>query len=528
MTNEKLLPFRSGWVFLLVTRKFVRHFNERCFSDQSTADVMAELWRATFGDEPRTANREPRTVNSQHRILIADDQAAVREALRIFLAKEGYEVLLATSPKEVLQALENNEIALILLDLNYARDTTSGQEGLELIAQIKKLEGAPPIVVMTAWATVDLAVAAMRAGARDFFQKPWENARVLAIVRTQIDFSAAEQRGQRLESENQVLRGDAGLIANRRSASATSGLIAHSAGMRAVVETIQRIAPSDANVLVTGENGTGKGIVAQAIHAASQRAEKAFVTVNMGGLNENLFESELFGHMKGAFTDAKSERAGRFEIADGGTLFLDEIGNIPLSQQAKLLRTVETGEFERLGSSKTRHASVRLLSATNADLPAEVEAGRFRRDLYFRLRTVEIQIPPLRDRPEDIVPLAQRFLERHAGRYGKRFDGIDPAAEKALAYHRWPGNVRELDHTIERAVLMADSSQIRPPDLGLADVGGQTVSDPSRLDEMTLEDIEKLLIKKALNRYGGNARRAAEALGLSRSTFYRRLQQYGL
>jgi len=465
-------------------------------------------------------------MQSQPLILIADDQAAVREALRILLAKEGYQVALATSPKEVLQTLQTSEVALVMLDLNYARDTTSGQEGLDLIAQIKKIEGAPPIVVMTAWATVDLAVAAMRAGARDFFQKPWENARVLAIVRTQVDFSAAEQRGQRLESENQVLRGDAGLI--QKSAFATSGLIAHSPGMQAVVETIQRIAPSDANVLVTGENGTGKSIVARAIHAASHRAEKAFVTVNMGSLNENLFESELFGHMKGAFTDAKNERAGRFEIADGGTLFLDEIGNIPLSQQAKLLRTVETGEFERLGSSKTRRASVRLLSATNADLPAEVEAGRFRRDLYFRLRTVEIQIPPLRDRPEDIVPLAQHFLDRHAGRYAKRITGIDPAAEKSLMYHRWPGNVRELDHTIERAVLMADSSQIRPPDLGLADVGGQVASDPSRLDEMTLEDIEKLLIKKALNRYGGNARRAAEALGLSRSTFYRRLQQYGL
>jgi DNA-binding NtrC family response regulator len=465
-------------------------------------------------------------MQSQPLILIADDQAAVREALRILLAKEGYQVALATSPKEVLQTLQTSEVALVMLDLNYARDTTSGQEGLDLIAQIKKIEGAPPIVVMTAWATVDLAVAAMRAGARDFFQKPWENARVLAIVRTQVDFSAAEQRGQRLESENQVLRGDAGLI--QKSAFATSGLIAHSPGMQAVVETIQRIAPSDANVLVTGENGTGKSIVARAIHAASHRAEKAFVTVNMGSLNENLFESELFGHMKGAFTDAKNERAGRFEIADGGTLFLDEIGNIPLSQQAKLLRTVETGEFERLGSSKTRRASVRLLSATNADLPAEVEAGRFRRDLYFRLRTVEIQIPPLRDRPEDIVPLAQHFLDRHASRYAKRITGIDPAAEKALAYHRWPGNVRELDHTIERAVLMADSSQIRPPDLGLADVGGRAASDPSRLDEMTLEDIEKLLIKKALNRYGGNARRAAEALGLSRSTFYRRLQQYGL
>ena len=466
--------------------------------------------------------------SSPPRVLVADDQAAVREALRILLVKEGYEVALATSPKEVLQTLENSEIALILLDLNYARDTTSGQEGLDLIPQIKKIEGAPPIVVMTAWATIDLAVAAMRVGARDFIQKPWENARVLAIVRTQLDFAAAEQRGTRLESENQVLRSDAGLLSNRKPAMPTNDLIARSPAMRMVIESIQRVAPSEANVLITGENGTGKGVVARAIHAASQRAEKVFVTVNMGGLNENLFESELFGHMKGAFTDAKSERPGRFEIADGGTLFLDEIGNIPLSQQAKLLRTVETGEFERLGSSKTRRASVRLLSATNADLPGEVEAGRFRRDLYFRLRTVEIEIPPLRDRPEDIVALAQHFLERYASRYGKRFSGIDPAAESALLFHRWPGNVRELDHTIERAVLMADSSLIRPPDLGLGEANAKAIPSDSRLDEMTLEEIEQLLIKKALNRYGGNARRAAEALGLSRSTFYRRLQQYGL
>jgi DNA-binding NtrC family response regulator len=462
------------------------------------------------------------------RVLIADDQPAVREALRILLVKEGYQVLLAALPKDVLQTIKSDDVSLVLLDLNYARDTTSGQEGLELIGQIKRLEGAPPIVVMTAWATIDLAVAAMQSGARDFIQKPWENARVIAIVRTQLDFAAAEQRGRRLESENQVLRSDAGLITSQKMAHPSDFLIARSPAMNAVVETIQRVAPSDANVLITGENGTGKGVVARAIHEASQRADKAFVTVNMGGINENLFESELFGHMKGAFTDAKTDRAGRFEIADTGTLFLDEIGNIPLSQQAKLLRTIETGEFERVGSSKTRRVNVRLISATNADLPDEVEAGRFRRDLYFRLRTVELQIPPLRDRPEDILALAQHFLDRHAQRYNKQFGGIDSAAQKALLFHRWPGNVRELDHTIERAVLMADAGQIRPADLGLGDGNGQAGSTGVRLEDMTLEEIEKALIKKALNRYGGNARRAAEALGLSRSTFYRRLQQYGL
>ncbi|MBV9275203.1 MAG: sigma-54-dependent Fis family transcriptional regulator, partial [Verrucomicrobia bacterium] len=369
---------------------------------------------------------------STPRVLIADDQAAVREALRILLVKEGYHVLLAASPKEVLQTIKSDEVSLVLLDLNYARDTTSGQEGLELIGQIKKLESAPPIVVMTAWATIDLAVAAMQSGARDFIQKPWENARVMAIVRTQLDFAAAEQRGRLLESENQVLRSDAGLIPNRKMAHPSDFLIARSPAMKAVVETVQRVAPSDANVLITGENGTGKGVAARALHQVSRRADKAFVTVNMGGLNENLFESELFGHMKGAFTDAKSDRAGRFEIADTGTLFLDEIGNIPLSQQAKLLRTIETGEFERVGSSKTRRVNVRLISATNADLPGEVEAGRFRRDLYFRVRTVEVQIPALRDRPEDILALAQHFLYRHAQRYNKQFEGIDSAAQKAL------------------------------------------------------------------------------------------------
>ncbi len=454
------------------------------------------------------------------RILVADDQIAVREALRILLVREGYEVHFATSPEGTLRAVREADPDLVLLDLNYSRDTTSGREGLDLIAELARLEGAPAVVVMTAWATVDLAVEAMRLGARDFFQKPWENARVLAIVRSQVQFLQSERRNGRLESENRLLRDGAAPEAS------DGAVVDRSAPMRAVLETVKRIAPSQASVLITGENGTGKGLIARLIHRGSDRAASPFVTVNIGGLNENLFQSELFGHVKGAFTDAKTDRAGRFEIAEGGTLFLDEIGNLPIPQQAQLLRTVETGEFERLGSSKTRRADVRLLAATNADLPAEVAAGRFRRDLYFRLNTVEIRLPALRERTEDLPELARFFLERHARRYRKAVTGFEPAAERALERHPWPGNVRELDHAVERAVLMTDARRIRAADLGLGsnDLG----TDPPPLENLTLEQIERVLIEKALARYGGNATRAAEALGLSRSTFYRRLQQYGV
>jgi DNA-binding NtrC family response regulator len=308
----------------------------------------------------------------------------------------------------------------------------------------------------------------------------------------------------------------------------SEGLIARSAPMRAILEMVRRVAPAKANVLITGENGTGKGVLARALHGASDRAGKPFITINMGGLSESLFESELFGHVKGAFTDAKSDRPGRFELADGGTLFLDEIGNVPVAQQAKLLRTLETGEFERLGSSRSRRADVRLISATNADLVVDVEAGRFRRDLYFRLNTVEISLPALRDRLEDIPVLARHFLRLHAERYRKSLSNFSAAADQLLLPHPWPGNVRELDHTVERAVLMADSDQIEADDLGLVGVGAVASSAIAGIEQLTMEEIEKLLIKKALDRYSGNVRRAAEALGLSRSTFYRRLQEFGL
>ncbi len=469
------------------------------------------------------------------RILVADDQAAIRDALRLLLKGEGFQAVPVTSPAETVAAVQKEEFDLALIDLNYTRDTTSGQEGLDLLAQLLATEGAPPVVVMTAWATVDLAVEAMRRGARDFIQKPWENARVLATVRTQLELAGIRRRNARLEAENGFLRrdcDDAAVVRRGKGGGKGEEYVAGSVSMKPVLDAIASVGPADAPVLITGENGTGKGLAARLLHAASSRADKGLVSVNMGGLSENIFESELFGHVKGAFTDARADRVGRFELADGGTLFLDEIANVPMAQQAKLLRLLETGEFERVGSSRTQKANVRLLSATNADLQAEVAAGRFRRDLLYRLNTVEIHLPPLRDRPEDIPALAVHFLDRHVARYRKPVTGLDDAATRALLSHSWPGNVRELDHAIERAVLMATNERIRASDLGLwagngaASPGGGS-SSPA-LEDMSLEEVEKFLIQKALARHGGRANAAAEALGLSRSAFYRRLQQYGL
>ena len=468
----------------------------------------------------------PASPPTNRRILVADDQPAIRDALRLLLKGEGFLPTLATSPMEALAAVQGEEFGLAFIDLNYTRDTTSGQEGLDLLGKLLALENGPPVVVMTAWATVDLAVEAMRRGAKDFIQKPWENARVLATVRTQLELGGMRRRNARLEAENRLLRDDAG----EGPAGGLGGeFVARSAAMRPVLETIGSVGPSDAPVLIIGENGTGKGLVARALHAASQRAAKPLVSVNMGGLSENVFESELFGHVRGAFTDAKTDRIGRFELADGGTLFLDEIANVPLAQQAKLLRLLETGEFERVGSSRTQRADVRLLSATNADLHAEVAAGRFRQDLLYRLNTVTLRLPPLRDRPEDIPALAAFFLQKHVARYRKRVAGLDEGATAALLYHPWPGNVRELDHAIERAVLLATQENVRASDLALSqDRQGRGGTAAPSLEEMSLEDVEKFLIQKAMARHQGKAAAAAEALGLSRSAFYRRLQQYGL
>ena len=467
--------------------------------------------------------REQRHDSSQHarhagrpagpRVLIADDQPDVLEALRLLLKAEDFGLETASSPAGVLAAVEAREFDVALIDLNYARDTTSGEEGLNLLSRLQGLDPTLPVVVMTAWGSVDVAVEAMRRGARDFIQKPWDNARLLSIVRTQIELSQALRKGQRLEAENSLLRGEG-----------MPKIIAESASMQSVLQVIARVGPSDANVLILGENGTGKGVVARALHAVSSRASRPMVIVNSGGVSEGVFESELFGHVRGAFTDAKSDRVGRFELADQGTLFLDEIANVPLSQQAKLLRVIETGEFERLGSSRTRRVDVRIISATNAALNDEVTGGRFRQDLLFRLNTIELLLPPLRDRREDLPLLAQHFLRQHAERYRKRLTGFESGAIQMLLEHSWPGNVRELDHAVERAVLMAAGPLVKPGDLGLRaakDGGG-------RLEDMSLEDVECFLIKKAMTRFDGNVSQAAKALGLSRSALYRRLQRYGL
>ena len=455
----------------------------------------------------------PKPETHQPRILIADDQPDVLEALRLLLKGEGYQTETVASPTGVGLALEARDFDLVLMDLNYTRDTTSGQEGLDLLSRIQGLDSTLPVVVMTAWDSVALVVEAMRRGARDFLKKPWDNARLLAIVRTQLELRRALQQGQRLEAENQALR-----EAPRPT------LIASSRAMQSVVALVERVGPSDANVLITGENGTGKGVVAQALHAVSPRVAKPMITVNTGGLSEGVFESELFGHVKGAFTDAKTDRVGRFELADGGTLFLDEIANVPVGQQPKLLRVLETGEFERVGSSKTHRVDVRVISATNAVLRQEAAEGRFRQDLLFRINTIEIHLPPLRERREDIPALAMHFLRQQARRYRKALEDFDPAAMELLWQHSWPGNIRELNHAIERAVLMANGPTVKASDLGLQ----SAVAEVRPLEIMSMEEVEAFLVKKALARFEGNVSKAAEALGLSRSAFYRRMEKYGL
>jgi len=448
------------------------------------------------------------------RVLIADDQSDVLEALRLLLKGEGFGIESANSPAGIMAALETSDFDVVLMDLNYTRDTTSGQEGLDLLSRIHANDASTTVVVMTAWGSVDLAVEAMRRGARDFVQKPWDNARLLAILRTQVELSNALKRGQRLEAENRLLRTTEGGPA----------LIAESPAMQPVLQLISRVGPSDANVLITGEAGTGKEVVARTLHAVSARAARPMVTVNAGGLAEGVFESELFGHVRGAFTDAKVDRVGRFELADGGTLFLDEIANVPLNLQAKLLRALEIGEIERVGSSKTKRMDVRVISATNARLAEEVGAGRFREDLLFRLNTVEIHLPALRERREDISALAAHFLGVHARRYRKDLRAFDQPAMQALLDNPWQGNVRELNHVVERAVLLAQDSVIRNVDLALR----SAPQGAPRLDDMSLEEVEAFLIKKALSRYNGNVSHAANGLGLSRSALYRRLQRYGL
>ncbi len=423
------------------------------------------------------------TAPSTARILVADDDRDVLEALRLLLRGEGYDIETAASPHAAVSAVSTQDFDAVLMDMNYTRDTTGGVEGLDLLTRLEALDATLPVIVMTAWGSIEGAVAALHRGARDYIEKPWNNARLLHVLATQVELGRAIRHGQRLESENRALRPEG-----------APKLIAESAAMQPVLRLMERIGPSDAGALISGEHGTGKEVVANWLHAASPRRARAMVTVNLGGLSEGVFESEMFGHVKGSFTDAKADRVGRFEAADGGTLFLDEIANLSPAMQAKLLRVLQTGEFERVGSSKTRRVDVRILAATNADLRAEVAAGRFREDLFFRLNTVELHLPPLRERRDDIPLLAAHFLQEFAAHYRRPVTGFTPDAMAALLRYGWPGNVRELAHAVERATLLAQGDAVRAADLALqpaAGAGGAPHEDNSH------EHHESVLIQKS-------------------------------
>ncbi len=468
---------------------------------------------STKPEESKLSAVSRKSAFKSPRVLAADDQQHILEAIDLLLKPQGYQVEVVRSPELAREALSSSSYDAVLIDLNYTRDTTSGREGLDLLSEIVALDSTLPVIVMTAWGNVGLAVEAMRRGARDFIQKPWENERLLSILRTQVELHRALQEAERLAAENRLL-----------SVQGRPEFIATAPSMTPVLEAITRIAPSDANILITGEHGTGKEVVAGTIHALSLRASRPLVAVNTGGLAEGVFESELFGHVKGAFTDARTDRIGRFELAEGGTIFLDEIGNVPMRQQSKLLRVIESGEIERVGSSRTKHVDVRVISATNTDLQAASQAGQFREDLLFRLNTVEIHLPALRERREDIPALAVHFLKHYASRYRRQVENLDPSALQALVQYSWPGNVRELEHTMERAILMCRTSQIQPADLGL----GIQRPQAQNLEELSLESVESILIRKALQRFQGNVSQAAEVLGLSRGALYRRMEKYGL
>ncbi len=446
-------------------------------------------------------------------ILVADDQEDIRKALRALLGSRGFQVVSASSPRQALRLLASETIDLALVDLNYSRDTTSGDEGLDLLSRIAATESEIPVVVMTAFANVSLAVESLQRGARDFVEKPWDNERLLQIIRIQLELEDALHEAARMR--------EAAALGQRGG---RFEMIAESTAMQPVLQLIERVAPTDASVLITGEHGTGKGVAARALHSLSKRATNPLITVNVGALSDHLFESELFGHVQGAFTGAATSREGRFRLAHRSSLFLDEIGNLSAPLQAKLLRVIESGEFERVGSSRTERADVRLISATNADLPEMIERGDFREDLLFRLNAIEIRLPPLRERREDIGLLAESCLERLARQYRRRDLELARSAVDALEQHLWPGNVRELEHALQRGVLMADGSLVEAEDLGLSPRDQES----PRLASMTLEELEREAIRQALLRTKGNMKEAASQLGLGRSSLYRRLEKYSM
>ena len=442
-------------------------------------------------------------------ILVVDDSPEIRLSAAFILEDEGFSVLEAENHHYAQAILTDSKVDLILLDMNFSLDTTSGEEGLRFLTWLNKENITIPVIAMTGWSNVDLAVNAMRLGACDFVEKPWNNQRLLQIIHQQLKMAGLQVQNQKLKQQ--------------LNTSDSKTFTWQSTAMQQLLAQINAVAATDASILLTGANGTGKSHLAQHIHQLSDRTSNDFIAVNMGAIAEPLFESEMFGHKKGAFTDAKDNRIGRFELAKNGTLFLDEIANIPLSQQAKLLRVLESGEYEILGSSQTQHADSRVICATNGDISQLITDGLFREDLYFRLNTIELRVPSLKERLQDIAPLAKHFMALHGKKYKREDLTLSPSALSALESYHWPGNVREMSHLMERAVLLAQGSQLEQDDLHLSNI-----KQNNTLPMMTLEQAEQILIQQALTLNQNNVLKAATALGLTKSSMYRRLEKYGI
>ena len=458
-------------------------------------------------------------MKSFNKILIVDDDRDVLLAARLFLKQHADRVDAEADPNQIPHLLQNESYDAILLDMNFARDATSGKEGFHWLSRILDIDPAAVVILITAYGGVETAVQAIKEGATDFVLKPWQNEKLLATLS-----AAARLRQTRLEVDQ--------LRAQREQLHADldgqfPGLIGTSPAMRAVFDAIQKVGATEANVLILGENGTGKDVVARALHRRSARASEAFIRVDLGAVSESLFESELFGHQKGAFTDAKKDRAGRFEIASGGTLFLDEIGNLSPPLQAKLLTALENRTVTRLGSNRAIAIDARLICATNMPIHDMVASRDFRQDLLYRINTVEIDLPPLRDRLEDLPLLVAGFLETHGQKYDKPGIAVQPAAFEHLKNYNWPGNIRELQHAIERAVIMNESGALRPSDFPLG-VSEPAAGDDIHFDDYNLQRVEKTVIRKAIEKHRGNISHAARELGLTRSALYRRLEKHGL
>ncbi|WJV64150.1 sigma-54 dependent transcriptional regulator [Pectobacteriaceae bacterium C52] len=481
-------------------------------------------------------------MGKRYRVLVADDDAIILSTLKLMLKVHQFEVITATQPEEVLTQVRQGTPDIALVDLNYQRDTTSGQEGLSLIESIRQIDADLPVVVMSGWGSIDIAVDAMKNGAADFIQKPWENERLVHVLNTQLQLVEGIKKQRSLLQQNTLLQ-------EQLHPCLQKNIVACSRAMQELLNLLDQVIPSDASILLTGENGTGKSMLASYIHQRSMRREMSYVSVNMGCIPDSLFESEMFGHVKGAFTDAKQQRIGRFELADGGTLFLDEIGNTPLNQQVKLLRMLEERQFEKVGASKTQFADVRIIAATNADFDTMIANGSFRRDLYYRLNTFEFRVPALRERPEDIGPLAQGMMAAFAEKYRKPVLVLTSEALELLQQYPWPGNIRELNHILERAVLLSRAGTLDVPLLKMVlsmdftpnNADNRLPCEPTCADNLpgisaavdlndegpwqTLDDIEQMALQQRLREFDGNVIEAAESLGLSRSAFYRRLKK---